>query len=65
VKKGLVFISAENFEKHLGITRLFLTFGLGGIFNLMGHNFAIWPLEIKNYLKTIDNVNRCRNGNLI
>jgi len=65
VKKRLVFISKENFKKCLGITRLFFTFRLGGIFNLMGQNFAIWPLEIKNYLKTMDNVNRCRNGNLI
>jgi hypothetical protein len=31
----------------------------------MGQNFAIWPLEIKNDLKTMDNVNRYRNGNLI
>jgi len=65
MKKRLVFISAENFKKLLGITRLFFTFGLGGIFNLMGQNFSIWPLEIKNDLKTMDNVNRCRNGNLI
>jgi len=31
----------------------------------MGQNFAICPLEIKNDLNTVDNVNRCRNGNLI
>jgi len=31
----------------------------------MRQNFAIWPLEIKNYIKTMDNVNKGRNGNLI
>jgi hypothetical protein len=65
VKKRLIFISAENFKKRLGITRLFFTFRLGGIFNLMGQNFAICPLDIKNDVNTMDNVNRCRNENLL
>jgi hypothetical protein len=38
MKKRLVFINSENFKKHLGITRLFFTLGLGGILNLMGQN---------------------------
>jgi hypothetical protein len=55
----------QKILKHHGITRLFFTFRLRGMFNLMGQNFAVWSLEIKNDLKTVDNVNRCRNGNLI
>lgn len=49
VKKKLVLISAENFKKRHGITRLFFNFGLRGIFNtrIMGQNFSIWHLEIK------------------